>query len=99
MARTASATNAGIFRLSWRSLRYSGNWIYLVPAFIFFIAYQIYPLIQVLVISFTDYHYLRNTPITFTGLKNYQDALADPLVWQGLGRSAAFTAPFLPGST
>src|SRR5919205_1856771 len=83
-------------RLRGSAWKHSGNWIYLVPALLFFIGYQVYPLLQVLWISFTDYHYLRTTPANFTGLKNYIDALQDPIVYSGLLNALKFTAIFLP---
>jgi len=79
-------------------VRDSLNWIYLLPALAFFAVYQVYPIVWALYISFTDYHYLRvNDPINFTGLKNFAEAIADPLVHLGLLRAATFTAVFLPG--
>ncbi len=75
----------------------AGHWLYVVPALIFFIGYQVYPILSVLWMSFTDYHYLRNDPVNFIGLTNYANALNDPIVWTGLGRAALFTALFLPG--
>lgn len=74
------------------------NWFFVVPALVFFIGYSVYPILQVLVISFTDYRYLNTTePTNFIGLKNYIDALQDPLFQQGIGRALYFTALFLPG--
>lgn len=99
MARVSQPTGlAGTLHLTWQDLKHSGNWIYLLPATLFFIGYQIYPIIQVFVISFTDYRYLRPASPNFIGLQNYAEALADPLVWQGLYRAAVFTAMFLPGT-
>lgn len=99
MARVNAPTGlARTLRLSWKDLQHSGNWVYLIPATLFFIGYQIYPIIHVFVISFTDYRYLRQAPASFIGLQNYAEALGDPLVWQGLYRAAAFTAMFLPGT-
>src|SRR5262249_41846779 len=80
-----------------KGLEYSRHWLYLAPALFFFVLYQVYPIIRVLVISFTDYHYIRNEPLHFTGFLNYTNALSDPLVWQGLGRALQFTVIFLPG--
>ena len=74
------------------------NWIYLLPALAFFAVYQVYPIVWAFYISLTDYHYVRvNDPIHFTGLKNYIEAIADPLFRLGLVRAATFTAIFLPG--
>ncbi len=94
---TFPTTFARTNRLRLTELKHNVNWLYIVPALIFFIGYEVYPILQVLWISFTDYHYLRNTPAQFTGLQNYIDALTDPVVIQGLQRAAAFTAIFLPG--
>lgn len=85
-------------RRPWRGLRHSINWLYLAPALFFFVAYMLYPLIEVVVISFTDYRYLRvDEPMHFIGLKNFADALADPIFLTGIFRAAKFTALFLPG--
>ncbi len=82
----------------WTRYQHGVNWIYLVPAIFFFLLYEAYPLIQVAWISFTDYHYLRvNAPVNFTGLKNFIDAIQDPIFQTGLVRAAIFTAIFLPG--
>jgi len=65
-----------------------GNWIFLLPALIFFVGYMLYPILRVLFISFTDYRYLSRDPANFVGLQNYIEALSDPLVYQGLWRAA-----------
>jgi multiple sugar transport system permease protein len=81
-----------------RVLRENVNWLFVLPALIFFVGYSVYPIIHVLVISFTDYRYLNTTdPTNFIGLKNYIDALQDPLFQKGIGRALYFTALFLPG--
>ena len=77
--------------------RYTTSWIFLVPTLIFFVGWQLYPILRVLWMSFTDYHFLRNQPAAWTGVTNYVNAAADPLVWTGLLRAATFTALFLPG--
>ena len=71
---------------------------FLLPALLFFLGWQIYPIIRVLWLSFTDYHFLRpdSTP-KFVGFANYSQALRDPLVYGGLWRATVFTAVFLPG--
>lgn len=74
-----------------------GHWVYVLPALAFFLVYQLYPIVSVFWISFTDYHYLRNDPAHFVGLQNYINALNDPVTWLGLERAAIFTLLFLPG--
>lgn len=97
MASTTLSSIAGARRSRFAWLRHSGNWLYLIPAMVFFVGYLVYPIVQVFWISFTDYKYLINVPTNFTGLKNYVDALNDPVVITGLQRAAVFTAVFLPG--
>lgn len=94
---TFPSTMAGARSSRFAWLRHGSNWLYLIPALFFFVGYLLYPIVQVLWISFTDYRYLVNEPANFTGLKNYADALADPVVILGLQRAAVFTAIFLPG--
>jgi multiple sugar transport system permease protein len=84
-------------RERWRELKHSVNWLYLIPALAFFLSYQLYPLLQVFYISFTDFKYLNPASGNFVGLKNFTDAIADPIFLVGLLRAAIFTAIFLPG--
>ncbi|MGH2549753.1 MAG: carbohydrate ABC transporter permease, partial [Thermomicrobiales bacterium] len=82
-----------------------GNWLFLLPAVAFFVLWQIWPIVQVAWISFTDFKFLdTNAPTTvfglprgFIGFDNYKAALQDDLLWQGLKRALLFTALFVPG--
>jgi multiple sugar transport system permease protein len=82
-----------------------GNWLFLAPAVAFFVLWQVWPIIQVGWISFTDFRFLdTNAPTTilglpkgFVGFDNFRNALRDDLVWKGLGRALIFTALFVPG--
>jgi multiple sugar transport system permease protein len=78
--------------------RAAGAWLFLLPALAFFVLYQVYPILRVLWISFTDYQFLSDQPAHWIWLGNYADALQDPLLWAGLGRAALFTIMFLPGT-
>jgi multiple sugar transport system permease protein len=73
------------------------GWLFLLPAVVFFVGYQLYPLVRVLWMSFTDYRYLRNAPANWVWFENYVNAFGDPLLWTGLGRALMFTVVFLPG--
>jgi ABC-type sugar transport system permease subunit len=73
-------------------------WWFLLPAVLFFVGYQAYPILRVLWISFTDYQFLSKDPAKWVGLQNYIEALNDPLMWQSLWRAALFTIMFLPGT-
>jgi ABC-type sugar transport system permease subunit len=96
--RTVTAQKSGAAASTWHRLRHSVNLLYILPALFFFLLYQLFPILRVLTMSFTDYFYLRQAPAPFVGFENYAKAFADPLVWQGLGRAAVFTALFLPGT-
>ena len=74
------------------------TWFFLLPALLFFVGYQVYPILRVTWISFTDFEYLGGDPAAWVGLANYAEALRDPLLWAGLGRAAWFTLMFLPGT-
>jgi multiple sugar transport system permease protein len=74
------------------------TWLFLLPAVAFFVGYQVYPIIRVLWISFTDYQFLKQEPANWVGFDNYVAAFTDPLMWQSLWRAAFFTIMFLPGT-
>jgi cation transporter-like permease len=74
------------------------GWPFLVPALIFFLGWQAYPIVRVAWLSFTDYHFIRvGEPVNFVGLDNYVRALTDPLVLNGLLRAFVFTLLYVPG--
>ena len=76
----------------------SSPWWFLLPAILFFVGYQVYPIARVFWISFTDFEFLSDEPAQFIGLENYIAALHDPLLWASLWRAALFTMMFLPGT-
>src|SRR5919204_4759853 len=84
----------GVAATAGRTVR---TWPYLAPALLFFFGWQLWPILRVLWISFTDYHFLTNEPAHWVWFHNYTAAFSDPLVQKGLLRAAIFTAIFLPG--
>jgi len=77
---------------------FPASWLFLLPTLVFFIGWQVYPIVRVAWLSFTDFQFLRlNQEVAFVGLANYREAIADPLVRTGIARAAGFTALFLPG--
>jgi multiple sugar transport system permease protein len=74
------------------------EWLFLAPALIFFIGYQVWPIVRVLWLSFTNFQLLSDKPAQWVGFDNYAQALHDPLMWASLGRAALFTIMFLPGT-
>jgi multiple sugar transport system permease protein len=75
-----------------------GEWLFLAPALVFFIGYQVWPIFRVLWLSFTDFQFLSSKPAHWVWFDNYARALTDPLMWTSLGRAALFTLMFLPGT-
>jgi len=75
-----------------------GAWWFLLPAVLFFVGYQVYPIIRVIWISFTDFEFLSDEPAKWVGFDNYITAINDPLMWASLWRAALFTLMFLPGT-
>lgn len=75
-----------------------GVWLFLLPAVVFFVGYQVWPIIRVLWMSFTNYQFLTNEPADWVWFDNYIMALEDPLLWASLWRAALFTIMFLPGT-
>lgn len=73
-------------------------WWFLLPAILFFVGYQVYPIGRVFWISFTDYEFISDAPAKFIGLANYRTAITDPLFWASMWRAALFTIMFLPGT-
>jgi multiple sugar transport system permease protein len=72
------------------------NWLFLVPATFFFVGWQIYPIVRVFVLSFTDFKYLETAPPNFVGLQNYINAISDPIFHTGMLRAFQFTVMFVP---
>ncbi len=74
------------------------SWLFLLPTIVFFIGWQLWPIFRVGWIAVTDDEFLSiNQPVSWIGLQNFRDVLADPLMRTGLLRAAGFTALFLPG--
>jgi multiple sugar transport system permease protein len=76
----------------------AGGWLFLAPALVFFIGYQVWPIGRVLWLSFTNFQFLSDKPAQWVGFGNYAQALTDPLMWTSLWRAALFTMMFLPGT-
>jgi multiple sugar transport system permease protein len=67
------------------------KWLLLAPALIIIAALVLYPFFWAVVLSFTEYSILRPATPLFIGIKNYQDLLNDPLIWERF----AFTGRFV----
>src|ERR1700679_659063 len=75
------------------------EWLFLLPALLFFVGYQVWPIVRVLWLSFTNFQLLSDKPAQWVGFDNYAQALHDPLMWASLWRGALFPIFFLPGAS
>ena len=100
-SRVATARPPGPLHSLWMTTgRFVRTWPYLVPALFFFLVWQLWPIVRVLWISFTDFAYISDASpesANWVWFDNYVEAFQDPLVRDGLIRAAIFTAIFLPG--
>ena len=97
MAQAAAQGRAATLERRSMLEAFPASWLFLLPTLVFFVGWQLYPIVRVAWLSFTDYQFLRSGGVDFVGLQNYRDAFNDPLVRKGLLRAAGFTALFLPG--
>jgi multiple sugar transport system permease protein len=82
----------------WRACkRFSIGYLFMLPMLAFLLLYQVYPILKVLWLSFTNYRYLYPDNTQFVGLTNFVDTIQVPIFWQGIGQAAEFTAIFIPG--
>ena len=76
-----------------------GEWLFLPPALVFFVGYQVWPIVRVLWLSFTDYQFLSRQAGAMGRVRQLRRRRShDPLMWASLGRAALFTIMFLPGT-
>src|SRR3954452_21410759 len=72
------------------------GFLFISPWLIGFVLFTLLPTIATLGLSFTNFTLGSATAPAFVGLKNYQDMLADPQVWDSLRVTFAFAALWLP---
>ena len=66
----------------WRSTtRFARTWPYLIPALVFFVGWQLWPIVRALWISFTNFSFLLDDSpesAKWIGLENYVERAAGP---------------------
>ncbi|GAB3499169.1 sugar ABC transporter permease [Nocardiopsis coralliicola] len=75
--------------------------MYLVPALAVLGTMLVYPLYQLVLVSFYDYRQPQVTgaePLRFIGLANYRDLLGDPLFWEVLLNTVVFAGACVAGT-
>jgi multiple sugar transport system permease protein len=76
---------------------YIRTYPYLLPAIVFFVGWQILPIISAANLSFTDDRFLDQNAPNYIGFDNYRQVLSDELFWRGVLRAFTFTCIFVPG--
>jgi multiple sugar transport system permease protein len=71
--------------------------LFIIPTILFLIVFNIFPLIYSLGYSFTDFRASMNDPVTFVGLQNYRDLLADPRIWNNFSVTAKYVIVSVSG--
>ena len=76
-------------------------WMYLVPALAVLGTMLVYPLYQLVLVSFYDYRQPQVTgaePLRFTGLENYARLFSDARFWEVLANTVVFAAACVVGT-
>jgi multiple sugar transport system permease protein len=82
-----------------RRLRASGRrsltaWLFLAPALFILVAFTLYPMVQALYLSFTDYNLI--SAAEWIGLGNYTELLADDAFWNAFGNTVLYAVVVTP---
>ena len=68
-----------------------GNYIFILPAFLLFFTFSLYPFYKVFSLSVTSWDGISPAPV-FVGLKNFKDLFTDnPVFWQSMKNAFAIT--------
>ena len=71
--------------------------LFIIPTLVFLIVFNIFPLLYSLGYSFTDYRASMNDPVSFVGLQNYRELLADAAVWNNFTITAKYVLMSVTG--
>jgi len=71
-------------------------YLFIFPAIALYAVFQGYAIVRGLVIAFSDYRYLVPDWQPFNGVQNWVQMAGDATFWASLGRSAYFTAIYVP---
>lgn len=82
-----------------RGLRASGRraltaWLFLAPSIAILVAFTLYPMIQAVYLSLTDYNLIRAAE--FVGLGNYVELFQDPDFWNAFGNTVLYAVVVTP---
>lgn len=86
-----SAMSQGRTGIPRSAARWRAGVLLTLPSFLFVFAFLVYPIADLVRMSFRDYSPLRSSLSPFIGLKNYAWMLHSDTVWHSLGVTLAFT--------
>ena len=69
-------------------------WLFLSPAIIILVAFTLYPMVQAVYLSFTEYNLIRAAE--WIGLDNYIELLQDGAVWNAFGNTVLYALVVTP---
>jgi multiple sugar transport system permease protein len=72
-------------------------YLFLLPGMALFVLWTLYPLLDAFVMSFFDWNPNPNAQSAFLGLRNYMQALSDPVFWQAFRNVIEYTAVTVVG--
>lgn len=75
------------------------GWFFLLPALALLGLFLVWPALQAVLLSFTDYQLLAPLPTRFAGVENYRQLLGDATVWRAAGTTLTFAALAVPLQT
>ncbi|TDD12270.1 sugar ABC transporter permease [Nonomuraea deserti] len=74
-----------------KALRSQSGLLYVLPFFVTFVLFLLWPLIYGIWMSFTDRDLAAGAEPELVGFANYAEALTDPMVWTTFGNTVLFT--------
>lgn len=69
-------------------------WLFLAPALVVLVAFTLYPMVQAVYLSLTDYNLIKAAE--FVGLANYIELMNDPAFWNAFWNTVLYAAVVTP---
>jgi ABC-type sugar transport system permease subunit len=71
--------------------KYFLGYLFITPAMVVVLVISLYPLLYEIWLSLTDWYLLRSPAPIFHGLVGFQRLIEDPIIWESLGHTIAWT--------
>src|SRR3954454_6740078 len=75
------------------------GWLFILPAGVLLLLFLVWPAVQTVLLSFTDYQLLAPLPTHFVGGENYRQVLRDGEAWRAARTTITFAALAVPLQT